>query len=122
MSRTDHGVAQTRELQCTKIAVPQAIARGTVPFMYIILCYRVYHNNSGLNVVEVAHDMQHQVSRYVTSDLGLKNSFDTWHGKHGYNNYIVYFSELFFRDQECCKVSPKGYTGSCQRQGSDMVS
>ena len=32
MSRTDHGVAQTRELQCTKIAVPQAIARGVAPF------------------------------------------------------------------------------------------
>lgn len=28
VSRTDHGVAQTREFQCTKIAVPQAIARG----------------------------------------------------------------------------------------------
>ena len=43
--------------------------------------YANQYCNSGLNVVEVAHDMQHQVSRYVTSDLGLKNSFDIWHGK-----------------------------------------
>ncbi len=52
--------------------------------------------NSGLNVVEVAHDMQHQVSRYVTSDLGLKNSFDTWHGKYKICcNNKVHCSELF---------------------------
>ena len=34
----------------------------------------------GLNVVEVAHDMQLQVSRYIKQDLKLLNSFDTWHG------------------------------------------
>jgi hypothetical protein len=28
VSRSDHGVAQTRELACTKVAVPKAIARG----------------------------------------------------------------------------------------------
>ena len=33
-----------------------------------------------LNVMEVAHDMQFQVARYVTTDLGLLNSYDTWHG------------------------------------------
>ncbi len=37
VSRTDHGVAQTRELQCTKIAVPQAIARGVAPFCVSIV-------------------------------------------------------------------------------------
>ena len=30
---------------------------------------------------EVAHDMQHQVSRFVLADLNMVNSFDTWHGK-----------------------------------------
>ena len=44
--------------------------------------------NLGLNVVEVAHDMQHQVSRYVSSDLRLTNSFDTWHGKLCCNNNV----------------------------------
>lgn len=34
----------------------------------------------GLKVVEVAHDIQQQVSKYVKR-LGLVNSFDTWHGK-----------------------------------------
>ena len=34
----------------------------------------------GLNVTEVAHDIQQQVSRFITSDLSLVNSYDTWHG------------------------------------------
>ncbi|XP_064402159.1 uncharacterized protein LOC135347946 [Halichondria panicea] len=80
VSRTDHGVAQTRELQCTKIAVPQAIARS-------------------LNVVEVAHDMQHQVSRYVTSDLGLKNSFDIWHGTKNLSKCLQKVTQGRVRDK-----------------------
>jgi len=36
---------------------------------------------SGLNIVEVAHDMQTQVARHVTSDLGFFNCYDTWHGE-----------------------------------------
>ena len=36
----------------------------------------------GVDVREVAHDMQHQVSRFVSADLNLVNSFNTWwHGK-----------------------------------------
>ena len=31
-------------------------------------------------VAEVAHDIQLQVSRYVSSELCLVNSYDTWHG------------------------------------------
>ena len=34
---------------------------------------------TGLRVVEVAHDIQQQVAKYVRR-LGLVNSFDTWHG------------------------------------------
>ena len=34
----------------------------------------------GLNVMEVAHDMQLKVTQYVTMDLGLLTSYDTWHG------------------------------------------
>ena len=30
--------------------------------------------------MEVAHDMQLQVAGYVTKDLKLVNSYDTWHG------------------------------------------
>ena len=36
---------------------------------------------SGLNIVEVAHDNQPVVKRFVTDDLNLTNSYDTWHGK-----------------------------------------
>ena len=35
----------------------------------------------GLDVREVAHDVQMQVSRYVSTELKLLNSYDTWHGK-----------------------------------------
>ena len=38
------------------------------------------HDFPGLKVVEVAHDMQLAVERYVKQDLKLLNSFDTWHG------------------------------------------
>ena len=31
--------------------------------------------------MEVAHDMQLQVGRYISSELHLLNSYDTWHGK-----------------------------------------
>ena len=34
----------------------------------------------GLKIVEVAHDMQLQVSCYIKQDLKLLSSFDTWHG------------------------------------------
>ena len=35
----------------------------------------------GLNVVEVAHDNCSSVKNYITKDLNLINSYDTWHGK-----------------------------------------
>ena len=75
MSRSEHSCAQTREFECTKIVVPQVVDGG----MYTCK----YNNNLdmllfvGLNVVEVAHDMQKQIARYVTGELGMVNS---WHG------------------------------------------
>ena len=33
----------------------------------------------GLKVTEVAHDFQIGVKKYVTEELGLVNSYDTWH-------------------------------------------
>lgn len=35
-----------------------------------------------LNVVEIAHDYQAQVQKYIVDELGLINSYDTWHGKY----------------------------------------
>ena len=50
--------------------------------------------------MEVAHDIQQQVARYVTSDLKLLNSYDTWHGKfiHCYicTNILCYSQESYF--------------------------
>jgi hypothetical protein len=62
VSRTEHRVAQTRELECTRRVLPQVIQRG-------------------LQVSEVAHDHQVQVKKYVREELHLKNSSDTWHGR-----------------------------------------
>ena len=36
----------------------------------------------GLKVVEVAHDFQQQIKNYITKDLKMINSYDTWHGKY----------------------------------------
>ena len=43
-----------------------------------ILC-KLSACNVGVHV-EVAHDIQAQVSKYVRETLGLVNSYDTWHG------------------------------------------
>ena len=47
--------------------------------------------NIGLHVVEVAHDIQAQVDKYIRETLGLVNSYDTWHGMVVFqqHNFIV---------------------------------
>ena len=77
VSWEQHTIAQTRELECTKIVLPEVISRGRYT-EGIILVHRAMY--LGLNVVEVAHDIQHSVTRYITDSLGLINSYDTWHG------------------------------------------
>ena len=34
-----------------------------------------------LKIVEVAHDNETQVKSYITKDLDLLNSYDSWHGE-----------------------------------------
>ena len=41
----------------------------------------IYSLCIGLDIREVPHDVHSQISRYVTSELKLLNSYDTWHGK-----------------------------------------
>ncbi len=79
MSRKDHSCAQTREVACTKIVLPQVIEKG-MAIACIVFIYNNYHV-SGLNIVEVAHDNQVVVSQFVVKDLQVLNSYDTWHGK-----------------------------------------
>ena len=46
------------------------------------------HYIVGLNVVKIAHahDYQAQVQKYIVDELGLINSYDTWHGKYKAQN------------------------------------
>ena len=73
-------MAQTRELVCTKIVLPQVVDRGKYLERKKLLKY-IYCLFIGLDIREVAHDCQTQVSRYVTSELKPLNSYDTWLGK-----------------------------------------
>lgn len=61
VSRKDHAIAQTRELEATKVVIPQVLEQD-------------------LNIMEVAHDNAATVKNYITEDLHLLNSYDTWHG------------------------------------------
>ena len=42
----------------------------------------------GLNIVEVAHDMQQHVKRFLTADMKLVYSYDTWHGMILYSMFM----------------------------------
>ena len=46
------------------------------------LYHYMYVHTPELNVVEVVHDHQVQVKNYITEDLKLLNSYDTWHGNY----------------------------------------
>lgn len=49
----------------------------------------------GLDVKEVAHDHQVQVSRLVTEEFGFLNSYDTWHGALEVHSFLctnVYYT------------------------------
>ena len=50
VSRTDKGIAQTRELQCTKIVISQVIARGKLTYN---LYNKIIH---GFNVRAQCHE------------------------------------------------------------------
>ena len=82
LSRTEHSTAQTRETECCKVVLPQVQKRGqnSILELYLVLICLTYLCALGLHITEVAHDIQGQVSKYVTKDLGLVNSYDTWHG------------------------------------------
>ena len=77
VSREEHTIAQTRELVCTKKVLPEVISRTAMCIIQVptLLLY------TGQNVVEVAHNIQHSVSRYIIYSLALVNTYDTWHGE-----------------------------------------
>ena len=115
LSRDDHITTQTREYECTRYVLPQVLARGTIS----ICCFFFQEQqfcDVGLNVVEVAHDFQQQIRRYVVEDLKLLNSYDTWHGKthvYTYTSLVciymgTYTCNLPYRNQECSQNPSKG--------------
>ena len=63
--------------------------------------------SQGLQVIEVAHDMQLAVKRYLKQDLNLVNSFDTWHGMKltvmVFSQYVCTGVTTLHRNQECCR-------------------
>ena len=70
-------MAQTREIVCTRKVMADVVARGTCADHDV---NRVNICDAGLNVTEVAHDYQPQVTQFVTKELHATNSYDTWHG------------------------------------------
>ena len=41
-----------------------------------------------MKVTEVAQENRVGVMKYVTEELGILNSYDTWHGEHYYLLYL----------------------------------
>ena len=73
---------------------------------------------AGLNVVEVAHDIQLSVSKYISDSLFLINSFDTWHGEL---LYMYKFSNCY-RHKKCSQANEEEYCSKGQRLWCYMVS
>ena len=44
-------------------------------------------------MTEVAHDYQPQVKKFISEELGLVNSFDTWHGTSSCMIVAFYFTK-----------------------------
>ena len=43
-----------------------------------------------LKIMEVAHDNATSVKSYITEDLHLLNSYDTWHG--GLTDFLIFLT------------------------------
>ena len=56
----------------------------------------------GLEVIEVAHDYQPQVEKFLEKEIHCLNSFDTWHGNYTMNVYKNILYTHTFKYQECC--------------------
>ena len=71
---------------------------------------------TGLQVTEVAHDIQQQVPKYVVSE-GLTNSYDTWHGED--YNYSLLLSRwmLFTETKNVGKLMTKISSGLVRNKG-----
>ena len=67
-----------------KAVLPQVRQDRGLFYTCTCTCTYYYYLFKGLDVREVAHDIQLQVAKYIR-DEGMINSFDTWHGTN--NSY-----------------------------------
>ena len=75
-----------------------------------------------MNVTEVAHDFQVGVKKFVTEELGVLNSYDTWHGKYkdiatpGYYHVLIR-SNAYTRNKERGEGCEEGWSGKGEGKG-----
>ena len=56
-----------------------------IHFLVFFVLFYIYihvHVHVGVRITEVAHDIQQQVSRCISAELHVINSYDTWHGMY----------------------------------------
>ena len=98
----EHTIAQTRELEATKALLPQVLEQGGIlhacehllPVFMVTMYMCVY---TDLKIMEVAHDNATFVKSYITEDLHLFNSYNTWYG--GLTDFQIFLTIItaFFR-------------------------
>ncbi len=79
---------------------------------FLCVCF-----SSGLNIVEVAHDNQSVVKKYVTDDLNLTNSYDTWHGKCVECHVLIFTNSVYLGTKNVAKGMKKLAIGTKKAQG-----
>ena len=71
-----------------------------------------------LKITKVAHDHATSVKNYITGDLQLLNSYDTWHGEvTGYYILLAMISVLYLRTKNVAKSMKKISCGSKKAEG-----
>lgn len=90
------------------------IARGLLDIVMLFKVMFGTNKNIGLHVAEVAHDFQQTIQRHVTQDLGLLNSYDTWHGMLQFffaAVIIIFFCNYIEGTKNVAKTLVKVYKG-----------
>ena len=113
IARTEHSVAQTKELACTKHVYHKWLLEVSLFFhIHSIDCEIC----TGLQVTEVAHDIEQQVSKYVVSEC-LTNSYDMWHGEDYNHSLLLSRWMLFTGTKNVRKLMTKISSGLVRNKG-----
>ena len=68
-------------------------------------------------MVEVAHDYQAQVQKYIIEELGLLNSYDMWHGKYKSTKVIHTKIYSWSGTKSVAKLTAKITKGAARSEG-----